>query len=648
MKIWNAIKKHIQLLARSKTSAAIVLLGPLIVVLVIGLSFFGSDNTVLDIGVFTPATTDLSTRYIEQLNDSETNLMIFEDSESCISGIKQGTILVCILFPENFELSDEKVNEVKFYVDETRTNLVYRLISKFAFDLDSESTEVQKELTGRMLEIMSKAKEEVTSSIASIISMKAKSGTMNAETSNSKTQLTSLDTGDVEVDLSSVVSSAQELKSDFSSLYSRANSVVDEGNAVIISATNVSSTFQTDLADLEILIDSLNTSNSQFSTLVANVEAANAAVESLKTKVKASDAAKTNVLSSLEKLSTNLNNVQSELDKIKTRQETVETELKSFKFSNAESIVNPISTSIETVSATGSRVTYSFPYLLMLIVMFVGLMLSSTLVLMEKKSRAYFRSFTVPVSDGFYILTTYLTSMLFLFVQTIFVMLLVKFGLGVDIFGNFLVTLVLILISMSLFVLLGMAIGHIFNTNEAITMSTITVGSVLLFLSNLILPLETLSKFIQSIVKLNPYVIASETMRKSTLFGLGFESLYTEIIILLGYIIIFLLITIVIKKASNSKYLMNIHTKFRSKIDAPSDKYLVIPELNITIRNLIELVNFLRSITDSQYLILTKEHQIFSKWVRTALKKNILANRIKNKPRTKVIAILEKYLIKRN
>lgn len=648
MKLWNAIHKNFQLLMRSKSSAFIVLLGPLLVVTIISLSFVDSGVSTFNVGVYVPDSSELANRFIDNLNNSDTNLVFFNQSESCVSGIKHGTVLVCIVFPEDFQLSDESSNEVLFFVDESRVNLAHRLIATFALNLDSESSEVQKELTARMLEIMARANTDIRSTVSTVVGIKAKAGTIDSETGNSKTQLSSLDTDVIDVDLSSAISKSGSLKSDFNALYSKSDSVLDEGYDVLEEASNVSSDFESKLDSLNGTLNSLNGTSLEFDVLSTELEVQQANVDALESKVSASANAKTTVLSSLNKLSDSLSKLQSDLDSVKVVQESLESELGSFKLSKADSIVNPITTSVETVNTSTSKITFSFPYLMMLIVMFVGLMLASTLVMMEKNSRAYFRSFTLPITDNFSILATFITSLIVLFVQMFIVFLVVEFGLGVSVFSSLPVLLVVLFISASLFIFLGIAIGSFFNTNESVTMSTIALGSVFLFLSNLVLPLETLSDFIQSIVGFNPYVLASESIRKATLFKLGLGSMSSDILLLVLYAVIICIISIGIKKASSSKYLLHLHNRFNAKIvEAKEDQYLKIGGVDLTIKNISDLLQCLKTLEDSEYDKL-REKSIFYVWLRDVMNKKFLAMRVRRRSRKGAIRVLESYLRSRN
>lgn len=651
MKAGSMIKKNLKLLFRNKGSALVVLLAPLLIVLIIGFSFSGQEEVVLNIGVHAPDNTELTQRFMQNLNTSEIELIEYSSLDDCTSGVEQSVVLACILFPDNFKLETGKTNNVTFYVDESRINLVHQLIAKLSINLDIESSEVTEELTTRLLEILETTSYEVQESIATIVSVKAKSQQAENTRKSSNSQLTNLDVGDVDVETSGLSSELDNLKSDATSLRSKASSAYSDGKELLAKISYNG----TEASDLDNSLDSLNSSLSSTSTLdadfdniIEDLESVDEGVLALKSKLDQTRNVKGAVVDNLNALSADLQKISSDLDSVKSRQEKITSEIGSFDLKNAENIVNPITTNIETVSANKNKVTFSFPYLLMLIVVFVGMMLASTLVFMEKDSRAYFRNFTLPVKSGYFITTTFLTSIIVLLVQILVVLLVVNFGLGVPVFESFGVTGLILLLSMVLFIFAGMFLGHLFSTSEGIMMSSIAIGSVLIFLSNLVLPLETLSPLIQKIAQYNPYVIASESIRKATLFGAGFDSLYMQIVILVVYVILAMAATFIVKTVMSSKYVKNFHhLRNKNKINLPEDHYLVIPEHELVIKNLRDLVIALENIGDKDYAKLISPKNVFSGWLKNNLKARYLALKINVKSREKAIKILKKYLKKK-
>jgi ABC-type polysaccharide/polyol phosphate export permease len=210
-----------------------------------------------------------------------------------------------------------------------------------------------------------------------------------------------------------------------------------------------------------------------------------------------------------------------------------------------------------------------------LIIVFIGIMLSSNIIIMEKTSKAYFRNFTTPTTDLTFVMSVFLTSFIVVLLQLVFILGLAYYFLNTSIFSNLLLTVLLLLGTISLFTIVGMVIGYAFNNQEAVTMASISVGSVFLFLSNLILPLETMSPVIQRIAQYNPYVVCSELLKKLALFESTFKEVYMDYVIIVAYIVILFVLAILIEKGSKIQFISKkpIAMQLAKKKDQPIEKY---------------------------------------------------------------------------
>lgn len=652
MKSIAVINKNIKLLFRSKGSAAVVLLGPLFIVLIIGFSFAENTQTALNVAIHARDNSQLTQRYITNLNTSEYNLIIYEEEQKCIDSIKEGTTLACIIFPENFVLSDEIQNEVLFYVDDSRINLVHRLVAQLSINLDTESTEVRQELTSRLLEILSNTKIDVDASIAQIIASKAYAQTANNAATKAKNSLDGLDVNEVKVDISGTTNAATTTITDLKTLKSNAKTVITRGYAVLESGVDNSTAanaLESSLNSLNTTINLATVSDLRLEELETALQEAQSAITQMKTKLDNTRSVKTSLVNDVNTLSTNIQKLITELDGLKAKQEKIKADIESFNLKSADAIVNPITTKIEPVASTNTRITYSFPYLLMLIVLLVGLMLSGTLVYMEKDSKAFFRTFTTPSRTIFFIWMTYLTSAIIILIQAAIVLAVAYFALGVPVLENIEMTLLILFISMTVFIFLGMFIGHLFSTSEGITMSTIALGSILMFLSNLILPVETLAPEIQRITEYNPFVMSSEGIRKAMLFGTGIEGLYVDLLIMLGYATVIIIITITLIKFISSRFMTRMHIlSKKTKISVPEDHYLKILSHGLIIKNLHELLVALQSLSFEEYSKLITPKNVFADWISSNYRAKRLALHMRTKNREKAIKTLERYLEKKH
>ncbi len=650
MKLIRTLIKNFKLLARSKGSALVVLFAPLLIVLIIGVSFTDETKTTLNIGVKTFDEGELTQRYLSRLNTTGNNILEFDTQEQCISSTKEGLTVACVIFPENFILENNKTNEIKFYVDNTRTNFVYQLISDLSFNIGNESQEVSKELAGDLLGIVSIASTEASESLESLQKNEDLVKNSEAILASSKSSLNELDVDEATVTLDDAPEVAGIVADEFSGLEADAQSVLTKGYSLVSEIESngyvltEKDSFKSRLANLNTTLTDIANSTADADDLYQKLTDVEQELEDLQDRLDDAGNIKSDVLSDVSSLLSNLAEIKSNTNSVISRQQNILNNIDAFNFTTSGSIVNPVSTQIEKLSSKNNRTTYAFPYLLMLVILFVGMMLSSTLVFIEKDSRASFRNFTTPTRDSHFVFSTYLTALIIILIQVIAILTLAYFGLGVPVLANLGMSAAVIFLGITMAVTLGMLIGHTFSTSEGMTMTSIGIGSVLIFLSNLILPLETLAETIQSIAKYNPYVIASEGIRKAMLFNAQIDKLYLELIILAGISLILLTVTVIIIKTTS---INRIRTKRKQQgrviITVSEEQALILESKNIAIRNIMDLLEALRLIDDSDYKTFTKPNNVFYNWLKNELKDNYLARKLKRRSRMSAIKFLEKY-----
>jgi len=556
MRAFTILFKNIKVLLRSKSSALIVLLAPLLVVMIIGIGFSDASQSAISIGIFNAEESELSLRLIGNLNTTENNLIFYKNENECIQSIRDGAATTCVIFPKGLSLTDNSANEITFYVDESRINLVYKIISTLNANIDVGNTEVTEEITTRLLEILKKTSDEVDASTITLVSVKKSLDSLISSTDLARAKLSNMDIPEITASVSSYASTANKINIDFLDLRTDARGVISEGYDLIeaINSSDETGDFEYELNQLNLSYDKTINLSKTIADLKDSLTVAGNEVDIAKTKLKTSRGIKDEVLEIVTSANSDLKLNKKSVEEVKSRQEDISGEVASFKITNPELIAKPIKTRIESVTTKNTRITYSFPYLLMLVVLFVATMLSSTLVMLDKKSRAYFRNFTIPVSNLFLIFMTYITTLLILIIQVAIIMCVAKFGLDVPALNNIGISALIILAGISVFSLIGIVIGNLFSTFESITMTTIAIGSIFIFLSNLILPLETLSPEIQQIARYNPYVITSEAIRRVMLFNTGIEMLVNDFLVLGIYCAIATILIIIINRVYSSKF----------------------------------------------------------------------------------------------
>jgi ABC-type multidrug transport system permease subunit len=231
--------------------------------------------------------------------------------------------------------------------------------------------------------------------------------------------------------------------------------------------------------------------------------------------------------------------LQSKINVIIAEIDSLINSINSFEIGDAQNMVSPIAIDLQAITPTNTKREYIIPPIISLISLFGAMLLSSTFILKNKKTLAYFRNFMTPTRDSAFVLATYLSCLFILFIQFVFVFLGIYFIFGMNFFAIPLEMIAILILGWSAFIFIGIFLGYTFKSEETIIFSSVLTASVLLFFSNIIMPLENISGRLLQIAEFNPLVLFENSLKKIYLFSLGFDFLLKEISILLAFIFSF-------------------------------------------------------------------------------------------------------------
>src|SRR3989344_7723656 len=494
LRIFNIIQKNLKLLIRSKASASIIILGPLLLVLLVGLAFSGSSLNNINVGVYSSSYSELTNILVTTMQDNQFVVTKTTSELECIQGVKYGKFHVCAVFPPDLSVGTANITStIVFHVDYSRVNLVYSILDTISKKVSVKASELSGELVQVLLDTLENSR----------ISLIEK-----------KDSITELST------------SASQTKRD-------ADNIVSEANALSLTF-NINQT-EEDLNTLENLTNSTSALNiiddiredfDAFNTgLAASLEA--------KQKIKEQGTA----ISDASTASTQ------KLTQLKSSTETIIGNIESIKIRERETILNPIKTQITPISEKKSHWNYLFPTLLIIMVAFVSLLLATSLVTKEKATKAYFRNFITPTSDIIFLLGTYLSCLFILVVQLIIIFGQAWYFLRAELLSVLGVVSIFIILIASIFILIGMVIGYLFKSQETAVLASMSLAGFMLFFSNTILPIESIPPSLKVLASFNPFVLGEAVLKKLILFQAPLSTLTFEMFMLIGYLALFVVLT---------------------------------------------------------------------------------------------------------
>ncbi len=572
--LWNLTKKNLRLLLRAKSSALIVFLAPLLIILILGLSYNTSSQYGLIIGVYSTSFTDDVNSLMDSLQEQEFKIVKYENStEECVEDIKLGYVHTCLSLPENFKVESNTPKEVSFYVDPSKINLVWMVQETLQRKFNLQSQQISQEISQNILTKLTETKTKLSEQSGQLSSTKEKSSSAFQISESVKQQLNGIDlsktattydlkivdlfkdhTGaKVSTAITKITSAIEEL--DSSNISSSEKSSIKKSlsnaseNLQDVSA-KITGSGENSLSGISSLISSLD---NDLKSTEAKLTAASASIASSANNVDGAKAMIQEIIGLVDGLQASVSLTQANLD---------------LKITEASTIANPLITKIEKISPEGTYLNYTFSILLIIVIMFSSLLLGTTLVMMEKHSPAFFRNSFLPVRKTTFIFSIYLTNLILILIQIIVI-------LGVSLFFMkeslplFPQIALILFISASVFTFLGMCIGYIFDSEETGVLASISTGSLLLFLSGVILPLESVSPLLRNITYFNPFVIAEKLIRQILLFKTPLSLIWMDIVILTSYVLVLFLVILVLELFLHQhiikRYLRNNHQIHRQK-----------------------------------------------------------------------------------
>jgi ABC-type multidrug transport system permease subunit len=646
MKTGKIIKKNIKLLLRSRVSTLVLIFGPLLVILLVGFSFSTSSFN-LNMAVFSGSYSELSNSLIEKLKSDNYGVTKYDTENLCIESVKEGQSHACVIFPPDLKIESQGTNTIKFYVDQSKINLVYLVMSSLEGSVSEKSTEISKDLTGKIVASLLNTKTKIGSSLPLINDIKTEDVMIVTAADNSIDSLDSLDltTGSkIAPD-----TRAGKVKNELDKLLSESSNLVDEGLEIIPDLKDwVESNGTAYLNDLEDKLNEINsTLKTKHNTTAKELSLLSHEInESFNNIYKKLDNAKnvnTGVLAKLNIIKDNADALKQKSEILEKNLQDISADVSTVKVTDTENIVSPITTEINPIVKEQTNLGFLFPSLIVMLIMFIGLLLPSTLIIMEKNSKAYFRVFTTPTKNRLFVAATYLTSMILIFFQVMIILLVSQFFFKINFMNSFFMLFMALIIIMTFFILLGMLIGYVINTEEMAMLASVSVGTLFLLTSGIIFPLESMPLSIVEKARFNPVVLGSEVFKKSLLFGADFNSIKTSFGYLLLFSLVLIIIILSVRKADKFQFLLKKPTRMKIKKD------FLISQFDFGERKAKSLAEFIVSIqnlNEDKFQALLKQ-SCYSDWLLLAYNNRYLAKKTEAlKSKQEIVKILVEELKK--
>ena len=547
MELMLLVKKNIVLLLRSKTSALIIIFAPLLLVLLIGLSYDNFAGYGLSIGV-TAEDFGPDIKLLEEgFAALDYNVVEYRTIDGCIQDARQNLVHACLDLPSDFTVEGNSAKTITIHVDQSRVNLVGIVQKTIENQFDIKAQELSEDLLDSLLGTVFDVQSGIDTQTEILGSVKSSSETVSSTISEAS--------GELADDSARVLS---VFESYMNGKISQSKTYVEDIQSAVSGVDNISSSENTAIqAILTNLESELTNAENQFTGSERySFNPIETVVETLEDSMTQAGLANEDLIDSLLDLNLAIGDLES-----------YSSDLSSLEVTDSETLTAPLVTRVETLSDEESKFNFLFPSILALVGMFLSIMLANTLVMMEKKSPAYIRNVLLPIRKTKFIFANFLSTLFLVAVQMAILLVVSLVFMEEVSFLSFPVMFVAILCGTSVFTLIGMAIGSIFSSEETSTLAAISTGALFLFLSGVIIPIEGMAPELRGLVELNPYVLLEGVIRAEFIFQNPLISYLEPLSMLLLYagllFVLILIADLLLHKNLVHKLLYRQHKKAR-------------------------------------------------------------------------------------
>ncbi|MBU0666459.1 MAG: ABC transporter permease [Nanoarchaeota archaeon] len=579
--LWEMVLKHFKIIGRSKTTLLTVFMGPLLIIFIVGLAFNNQTLQNINLGLYINTSLnesnyldlDFENPAISQIYAilNESFIVEYTDSQgSCINGVKTGIYHACLELP--FELNPEdrlSDNYLNIFVDLSQINLAYSLLNDISETVSVETKRLSLLFTEKLLSEIENTEFVLEADNVMMLGLEDTMTTINDNLLQAQTDLDSMMLVTEDIDeleqIPTLVSTlsmsledydllSNEILYDYQTTQEELLSLEEEYDDA---CWNSSSTYCDELFENINNLEDKSTMLSYYINYISSNEnitdiadellilsdQATTTLDNINNNVVEAENLRVSAIKFVEDGSLDLEMAVLDLSTIGLDITTVLDGFSQIQIKDSEKIINPMNISIQTVTKEGTFLDYSFPLLIILVICFLGILLSSNIVMIEKKSSAFFRNHITPVKEFMFLASIFIVMLIIMIVDVVIVMLVAS------IFFNFNTSITTlpallpaILIISSAFILIGMSIGFIFKDEEGATMTSIFLSTILFLFSPIVIPLENMSVALSKIAGFSPLVLGLDVLKKIILFEIPLFECGIKVLFLCIYVIIFILL----------------------------------------------------------------------------------------------------------
>jgi ABC-type polysaccharide/polyol phosphate export permease len=529
------IYKNFKLIFRNWSSLLLIILAPLILIVLVGFSFSSDTLHGIKIGAIAQGDIDLTGLKANVAEFGE--IVEYDDTKDCVLDMTFEKIHICLEFRGSFAAKKGEIptGEITFYYDNTRQKLSLLLMNELKeyFGLTAEKISLisTQEIFNNLQSLMS----YINARINDIDDIKDKSKEIKEDLIERKQEL--IEVRDDFTPKYKLVKSMQSSVTSYTNSFNQAsgalaaslNSLKDTTNSLRIgldkleslsNATNI--TLQAKLVDLAIsqLHREIDNTASLTNTTIAEVNRIKSSLDSVVTEL---DDINKLLNDEIERSDEYIDLIDESIDEMERISTEAKEKMKDFSKldpSFAEKLVKPITQTFQALIWDIRDIQLAFPLLLATVIVFISLLFSNIITLLQIHNKAYIRNILAPVDDLVYTIGLAITSFFIVFFQIIILLFVAQTQFSVNVLAKLSDLLPPIIVMIFIFIFLGMILAYICKSiQSSILLATFVALGFFLF-SNILNALEAMPKIAAYIAVLNPVVLVISIFRRILFFNI--------------------------------------------------------------------------------------------------------------------------------
>lgn len=568
IKIIPLIKATLKSFVRNKTSILLLIVAPLLLIAVIFLSFNPDGLRKIPVGVIDESSS-LDLFAYENSYLSYLSLKPFQDLDLCLLELRQYKRYVCIHLIERDKII------LNIYYDNTKEPVIWEILERIKGTVDR----LQKE----------QSKKSMTTMVDGFKTTNAKLAQYQKDIQNIQKE--------IDVYIREIDATQRDLTQARSQLSSTINQMDSDIYQINLAKNNILSTknnFQLSILNQLNYIDQVSnntrmyTSNSR--SIISSFEnQLNSQLYTFDQRIRTYEYASSDGKNQISNMNTGIikiNNVKSKLniykqDVFRTSNDlnTIKTDLDKVITLDLDGVISPVIMEAQPAYvpevATKYVANYEnenaeappveeiikginmislqtiFPTVLFLILLFLSLLISSFVCLSEINSSAHTRISLIRKIFFSEFISTFLSSLIIVIIPLMLILVAGDLLFQINILNHFLTVLVIIGLTSTFFILIGMMMAYLIR-KESITLLLTTFLLVLfIFLSGIILPLERMSAFSNILAESFPTYLGVSMFNRAVFYNQAITPEY--LIQMTLWLVVFLLCTLLVKRLKENK-----------------------------------------------------------------------------------------------